>query len=158
MPAEEGMPFWLIQPVIRPAAGANLVITGPGRGVWRVESLRFDLVTSAVVANRTVNVVVDDGATEVWRTSAALVQPAGQTVHYCAAPGLDTGGPLATTQRMPLPREGAVLLAGWRLATTVDLLDVGDQITAIGVLVQEFPSGPGPAWYPTTSTQHGMDG
>ncbi len=135
-------PFSQLRSFVAPNAGAGFAIVAPGQGSWRVTSLRFRFVTSAVVNNRTVTIDIDDGQTEGFRASASAVQAAGATTRYSAFAGAAAGGLAAGGLSIPLPSDGALLLPGWRLAVTADLLDVGDQFDQIGAIIEEYPIGP----------------
>lgn len=153
MTVRSSVPYYKIERRVNPAAGAEFVLTGPGQGIWRVVSLRFTLVTSAVVANREVSVFLDDGTTESFRVSAGIVQAASLTVRYCAAAGVGTTGILAGTQQLALPTDGLILLPGWRAGVDIDNIDADDQISAIGAWVEEYPTGPIMEWIPTVATR-----
>jgi len=144
--------FHKLERLSNPAAGAEFAFVAPGQGIWRVYSIRFTVATSAIVANRTVAVVIDDGNVEGYRASAPASQAANLTVRYCAAAGVPPGGTAAGGLTIPLPHYGAVLLPGWRLAVDVDAIDAGDQLSAVAALLQEFPTGPGYELVPSVPT------
>jgi hypothetical protein len=120
-----------------PAAGANITETVPTGARWMLQSFRFSLTTSLVVANRRVHVLFDDGANIFLDMAAADVVAAALTRNY----NLDPAEFARTAQdsEIYVPFFPAVLLtAGQRIRTTVTGLDVGDQFTAPRYVVQEW--------------------
>lgn len=120
-----------------PAAGSELSETVPTGARWRLRALRASLVTSAVVANRTVVLFVDDGATAYWTSASPTTQPASQTVPY-------TVGVIGTSVNqqgaiyLDVPYGGLVLPAGHRIRTVTSLLDAGDNWGAPQYQVEEW--------------------
>lgn len=136
------MPRYKVVPLPNPAAGAELVINMTGIGAWLVMSIVFDLVTSAVVANRLVDLLATDSTTTWFRAQAAVVQAASATVHYGAFTG-SSGQPAAgNTVTLDFMADGLYLPAGSQLRTQTQNIDVADQYTAAGLLVIEYPTGP----------------
>lgn len=132
---------WFDRVIIpNPAAGANFAYTVDGRYVERLLSVRFTLVTSAVVANRF----------PVMRLSDVT----GRVVA-----GVWAGGtiPASTTQIQTLAREFSlqsnyggtevfgplpdwITPPGYTWQSFVQNIDVGDQISAVTLLVNRFPN------------------
>jgi hypothetical protein len=98
-----------------PAANVEISETVPTGARWKLRSFRFAFVADANVANRTIVLTIDDGATTLFETSSAVAVTAAQTPVYNAAPGLQffTYGTLA--YHLPLPGE-LWLPAGARIA------------------------------------------
>lgn len=113
-----------------PAAGAEVSVTVPAGEVWEVQSVQFALQTDATVANRRVNIRVDDGAS-IFATAVANVdQAASATVTYIAGVGgIDytavRDGKLSIGLPTPL-----LLGPGWRIRTTTTNLQAGDDYAA----------------------------
>lgn len=120
-----------------PAAGADITITVPANTRWRVISGLASLVTSAVVANRTVQLLMDDGATNYARASATVAQTATLTQFYELIGITLQGNNLGSVLYVPGPA-GAILPAGHRIKTLTIGLDVGDQWSATELLVEEW--------------------
>lgn len=127
--------------VADPAAGANYSVSNTGLGPWRILSLAFQLVTSAVVANRALSLEVDDGTDTFLRLPAGAVQAASLTVRYGAADGLTGATAVGSVTTVALPNGGAFLEQGWRLRTVIDNLDASDQLSKLRLFVEEYPSG-----------------
>lgn len=125
---------WLAQ-----IGGSNLTI--PGLGPWRLLSLAFQLVTSAVVANRTVQLALDDTVVTYLRCGAPGSQAGGATEVYAAFEGSTGGGANGPVNHLSWPSPAPILYPGHRLRTITTNLDVGDQYSAIGLMVEELPSG-----------------
>lgn len=123
----------------QPAAGANLGIVVPGEGAWIIRTVRFQLVTSAAVANRQVQLAVSDGQQEYLRVATGAQQVASLTTVYTFGPGLGTvTGPGTAVATASLPA-GLVLYPGFVLSTVVAAIDVADQISGVALRVVECP-------------------
>lgn len=143
------VPYVKLVKVQNPAVGVEFSLTAPGNGLWRVMSVVFRFVTSAVVATRTLTLVADDGTDVFFRTNASLQQVAAATVDYGAFEGASSGGFAGVVGIAPLIQDGIWLQPGWRLRSLTTAIDGGDQYSQIVALVEEYPSGPGSEWAPT---------
>jgi hypothetical protein len=81
-----------------PAAGVEISETSRRARARKLRSFAFTLVASAVVANRTPVLTIDDGANVLFETGTNVAQTASQTVKYRAAVGV----PLTTFGRSPI--------------------------------------------------------
>lgn len=152
------MTFYQVVQVSNPAPGAEFALKSPGQGLWRVISVAFTLVTSAVVANRRV-VLFGDDQTDVWAVCPSAVdQAASTTVRYGAHVGAVGSGLAGTALSIPLPGQGFILMPGHRLRSSTLAIDATDQYSAIRALVQEFPAGPDLEWLPSVDTQLSQEG
>jgi len=71
-----------------PAAGAEWNITVPDGEMWRIMAIRFNLVTSATVANRRVHVSLEVGGAPAFELISSVDQAASLTRAYtCQAVG-----------------------------------------------------------------------
>lgn len=120
-----------------PAAGLEISETVPTNARWNLLAFSAVLVTSAAVANRQVNLIVDDGANTVYDFPSASVQAASLTHRYNAAPAAPA--PVVTNLRhlIPLPRP-TTLFQGFRLRTSTTLIDPADDWGAPQLLVEEW--------------------
>lgn len=120
-----------------PAAGAEIQETVPTGKNWKIHAIRATLVSSATVANRIVDLIIDDGTDDLDRYSSGLVQTASQTIFYNAsAQGL---GDQQQNQLIRIPISvGQVLGAGFRIRTSTNGIQVGDQWQDIMLWVEEF--------------------
>lgn len=126
-----------VVPVADPAAGSEVVIQVPGGVFWRVLSLTARLVASVAVANRQVNLVMDDVTTVFCRIPPTFSQTAGQTEDYTWARGVtQVGAGLPASNLFPLP--DLILPPVHRIRTITTALDVADDWGAPGLLVAEF--------------------
>jgi hypothetical protein len=107
-----------------PAAGAEAVFTADEDMV--VVSVSVTLVTSATVANRTVQFVADDGTNISFRSTSTQPQTASATANHSAFAGAAFGTGTNTVYTYPLPAGGLKLKKGDRLRTITALLDAGD--------------------------------
>lgn len=122
--------------VANPAAGADWSQAVPNGMAWRPRAIFFQLVTSATVATRQVNVVIkDDQGNIVAEFAASGSQAASLTGAYTAM----QGGPLAGANNvfvMPLPFD-VVLPAAFTIGTSTGSIQAADQYSLINLLVEE---------------------
>ncbi len=120
-----------------PAAGVEISETVPVNARWRLISIRFILVTSAAVANRQVDFLLDDGVTIYYRIFSSAVQTASVTLNYGASDqnfrGDDGGGNIQIV--MPM---APVLFQGHRIRTATTALQAGDNWGAPQLYVEEW--------------------
>ena len=111
---------------IDPAAGAEISFTVPAGETWELQSFEGALVTSAVVANRQVSLIIDNGAgATLARIVAAATQAASLTYVYSFSDvGYEYGAVRDNKLVQGLPR--MTLAAGWTVRTSTLNLDVGD--------------------------------
>lgn len=147
-----------------PAAGAEFVYTVPAGQSLSVESLQFSLTTSATVANRTVQVIIDDGANELWRWVSPTNQAASTTVEYVGAQSsVEYGAIRNNVQAFELPN--IILGAGYRVRTITVNIQAADQYTAqrlaelvstLVTAVQRWPDIPLQSGYVTRFIHDGV--
>lgn len=123
-----------------PALGAECSDTVPAGARWLVRSWFAQLTTDATVANRTVTLIIDDGANILFRVDASAAQTASQIRQYEAydtgvAPDLS-----GSTFRLPAPFP-LDLVAGSRIRTSTAGIVAGDDFTAPQLLVEERIAG-----------------
>lgn len=115
-----------------PAAAAEISQTVPTGKWWKLLAIKFTLVADANVANREVDLILDDGtsAGEFARIGPLSVQTAGLTQHYTYGLGLQMGTiPLTSTAKIsPLP--DLYLGPGYRFRTTTQNIQAGDDLSA----------------------------
>lgn len=125
-------------PVPSPAAGAEWTITVPAGVAWELVTILTRFVTSAVVANRLINLDVNDpDGNRIHRFGTAANVPASQTAVAPFEAGSGAFGTV-TGQSNPLPSPYLVLPAGYILRSNTALLDVGDQYNATFLTVREW--------------------
>ncbi len=120
-----------------PAANVEISETVPTNTRWSIWSFVAQLVADANVANRTVTLIIDDGANTIWQMDASAAQTAGQTRIYEAF-NLGTAADLVgSTFRIPAPFP-IVLPAGARIRTSTANRQVGDNWGAPLIVVEEW--------------------
>jgi hypothetical protein len=124
--------------IANPAAGGEIVVTPTGRGAWKILSMLLTLTTSAVVANRAVRLEATDTSQPYFRTDADAVQAASLTGLYSAFAGASGAVGASGVAGIAWPTDGLLLPQGHSLATITTAIDVGDQYSAIGLLVIEL--------------------
>jgi hypothetical protein len=125
----DGAGTWRIVLGTAPAAGAEIVETVPANRRWQLEAFRFKLTASAVVANRTPVLFIDDGVNIVWETENPTAITATQVATYNAGAGVQNGTLVAPDFQLALP-ETLVLPAGARIRTLTGNIQAGDQYAA----------------------------
>jgi hypothetical protein len=121
-----------------PAAGAEWSITVPAGACWEVLHVSATLATSAVVANRQPQLVYrnQDGLSLAIFSSASS-QAASLTNALQWDAGL--GAAVNTTAiEAPISTPAIPLQAGWTVRSSAAPLDVGDQWSAIRLIVIEW--------------------
>lgn len=136
-PSVSGQGRLLVFTQAQPAAGAELAITVPTGARWRPMSLRFTLTTSAVVGNRFVHVVVDDGAGLVFHDVAGPAQAASLTFIYSVGAGIGPAALLDNTVLLPFPHD-PTFRQGWRIRTVTTARDGADQFSAAQLGLMEW--------------------
>lgn len=123
-----------------PAVGTSWSYKVDGRYFERLVGVRFVLVTSAVVANRfPVLYLQDQNGVNVLSVWAGGTVPASKTNGVNLSPwyslqsnygGAETFGPLPNMLVPP----------GYSWVSTVQNIDVGDQVSGVVLTVQRFPN------------------
>lgn len=123
-----------------PAAGAVPTYTIGGRYWERLVSARFQLVTSAVVANRNPRWTIRDANGQaVNSVRAGFNVPASTTITVHNTVGAaDFAADSSGTSYGYLPN--LVFPPGWSWRLNVTGIDVGDAITSVILVVQRFPN------------------
>lgn len=120
-----------------PAAGAESSETVPTNARWRVLNHRIALVTDATVANRTMQILIDDGTNTIYSLAANANQPASTTFTYHSFPAGAAGYASGNTLNVPIPPE-IMLMGGSRLRTSTGNLQAGDNYGPPLILVEEW--------------------
>lgn len=131
---------WRVLAPADPAAGIDWTLPATGAATWRIVSFVARLVTSAVVANRQVTLLADDGERVWFATSAASVQTASQTTDYAGHTNSGRGGATPGVLTLSIPSAGLLLLPGYRLRVSTSGLDAGDQWSVVRALADETPA------------------
>lgn len=121
-----------------PAVGSEASITVPGGEYWKVDTATVQLVASATVASRGVTIVVDDGTTILFRSQEPVSHLASETRRYSWQPGMGftSGGGITFSGNAASPL--LVMQPGWRIRTLTGNLQVGDDYTALSLVVRRF--------------------
>lgn len=120
--------------------GGEITEAVPTNARWKIHSVRFQIVTSATVGDRVVQLTFDDGTDEFYRTVDQIVIPASTTINITASEGLDDGW--SSTDTTPdehvlrLPKNH--LHEAWRMLTEVSNKKMGDNIGAPIMMVEEW--------------------
>jgi len=120
-----------------PAAGAEISETVTANARWRLISFRASLVTDATVANRRMNLNIDDGTNTLLLTPPASDQAATLTYIYQASNYGTVSNFLSTTMALPLPSD-LILHGGYRIRSSTNSLQAGDNWGAPQYLVEEY--------------------
>lgn len=121
-----------------PALGTNLSDTVPTNRRWRLAAMFFNFAASAAVANRAIQVFIDDGTgTFVYEVPAVGFIVANGNNNFTLMAGSGQPSLNNNTQLLPLP-EGMFLMAGFRIRTTTGNLDANDLFSSVAYHVEEW--------------------
>lgn len=124
--------------VTNPAAGADFVLTVPGGRIWRLLSLRAQLLTDANAANRNVTLRVDDGNGDFAHYPFNTTHAASIDRRYCWVWGPTSAFEASgSSGNLVQPGPQFLLLPGWRLEVVTGNVQAGDQWSAITAMVEE---------------------
>lgn len=131
----------LVQVGDTPAAGADWSVKVPGGHAWRLISVYAQLVTAAAVADRQVNLVLNDNIADFLVLPPVAVQAASLTNTYS---WVEHGNQaqVGTVQALELPE--VILPAGWTVKVSTTNLQAADQWTAPRLLVLDATVRSGP--------------
>lgn len=122
----------IVSLVANPAAGADWSQSVPAGHLWQLLGVTATLTTSAAVANRAVALVLGDGTNPFLTIPAPAVQAASLAGVYSWA---GEGGGYAVGVRQLAPLPGLTLPPAWTLGSSTLLVDVGDQWSAVRLLL-----------------------
>lgn len=121
-----------------PNAGSNINYTVPAYTYMRLRGASFSMTTSSTVANRRVQVAVSQAGGAKQYFLSAYDHAASDTVLYSLVP---TGATATTTGDglvvLPIPQE-LILPPGTLIETEVELLQSGDNLTAMSLFVEQW--------------------
>lgn len=120
-----------------PAAGAEISETVPTNARWQLLAIRFTLVTDATVANRRPNLQIDDGTTELARSTLQNDATAGATFHYSYQIGVQALAGAGNYFSAHIVSR-TYLSGGFRIRTATTNLQAGDNFGAPQLLVEEW--------------------
>lgn len=128
--------------VAQPAAGANATVQVPGQFGMRVLAARATLATDANAANRLLSLdYINANSVTRVRNCASVVWTANTTAqafiwnHAWALSEWNTNTPVL------MPVLPLLLPPGWLIRFTVDSVQVGDQLSALSLVVLKVPTG-----------------
>ena len=123
-----------------PAAGADVSETVPTGARWRFLSLRVVLVTDGTAANRTPNLVFDDGTTVFAMAAPNFNMAASLTFQYHFVASGVTHVHTSASGQVAAPAN-LILPAGFRIRTSTGSIQAGDNFGAPQLLVEEWLEG-----------------
>lgn len=128
--------------VASPAAGAGFSYRANQGATENVRAIRFQLVTSAAVANRVPRLELQDGdGLAVLAIEATAAQAASLTQQFTFLVGLGAVLVGAGT-RIADPLPDIFMPDGTSWVCIVGGIDAADQISAVNVISEIFPMGP----------------
>lgn len=131
-----------IVPVAAPGAGQELIVLPRAGEDWRILGITYTLTTSAVVANRTSTLVVDDQTGQGFRLQPGSVQAATAATIYSWVCDLGYVSPAATFGLLSIGIPPVILPTGWRIRTLTNNLDVGDAYSNVTVFFERMDEPP----------------
>ena len=130
------------KPVANRGAGNEWTATVPNGEIWRVQSLRFNFLTSAVAANRLVMVVVTPVAAETIRIFPSGFQTANAEYDFTVAQfGYVPAESFDIFRNLPMPKEVIIGPAG-TIGSATDTIDAGDAYQSINITIEKFFTTP----------------
>lgn len=121
-----------------PATGSGIQeLVGPG-ALWRLISVRFVLATDGTVQNRTPQLYLSDGRDRFFETVSNLSQAASLGMTYTFVSGSGLPASLATVNAGGILPNPCWLARGWRINVDVANMTAGDDISQVGMLVEEW--------------------
>lgn len=141
-PFAYGRGFLEVETPANPAAGANFSKTVDGRYVSRLVAVTFTLVTDANVANRVVSVDIQDGNGKLLNSRGPAVQILAGTTQQFSADVNRGGDDWISGGNVFFGLNSYYLEPGRLVAITVASKQVGDQLSAIVLSWERFPTGP----------------
>lgn len=138
-----------------PGAGADFSYTVPAGRRFQLESLDVSLTTSATVGNRTVSIVIDDGANIVWRWTSPVAQTASQTIEYVGGVG-GTEYSAARNGVLAFALPALTVAGGYRIRSITTGIVAGDQWTGPHISQDLFSGGQGNQRIPDVVLQSGF--
>lgn len=125
-----------------PAAGSEISVTVPNGRLWKILSLRAQLVAAAVAVSRRPHLVINDGTNDIVDAFGTIDQTTGQTRNYTFA---EFGAlPDETDDNdilVPIP-SSILLPESFVIKTQTTNLDAGDNWGAPILLVEEYLNNP----------------
>jgi len=120
-----------------PAAGAELSLDVPIGEVWRVQSVAFQLVTSATVANRKPHIQFLSNGMIAAACYNDFIQTATQTINYAATTYAQPAQTAADGTDFPIAiPHGLLLHSGDTIQTVTTALQAGDNYSFMQVNVE----------------------
>jgi len=123
--------------VTTPGAGADFTFTIPTLSRYRIISLSATLTTAVAVANRNVELVIDDGANVLAEIDSGFSQLASLVNDYTWMDSGPIGAAFDNVVVLPLPAN-LILPAGFRISSETTAIQGADQWSAIRMLVSEW--------------------
>lgn len=123
-----------------PGAGADISESVPAGVRWRLVSFKVQLATSAVVANRLPQFIIDDGANFFFANVTPFPVTASQTVQLVFSTASFQTAALAGTIMLTAP-QNLFLPATFRIRTSTVGLQAADQFSALQYNVEEWQVG-----------------
>ena len=123
-----------------PAAGAEFTTTVGASYRQRLIGLGFQLATSGTANTRRVHLQITDGSNVLYDIPSNTTQAQSLTYKYYWANFAYSIGLIGTTVLNPLPAN-IVLAPGYQVKTSTDLIDAGDQYSAIRYHVEQWIEG-----------------
>ncbi len=121
-----------------PAAGAEIAITVPGRAIWEVKALHYNVVADATVTNRRTAIEITDGENRISLTVSITNQAASNNFNHTWLPGITAIAGAFSILYDPIPLN-TILLPGWQLNTVTANLQAGDNFGPPMLWLRETP-------------------
>ena len=133
----QAAPILSVITVAVPGAGAEWTYTIPASHTYRIHLIAFTFATSATVATRGFRLNLTDAAANRLLTVPSSTQVASLTNFYTGEAG---ASPVTVAPNLgfSMPAPGLLAAAGWVLSSSTVNIQVGDQYSAIFLVVEDM--------------------
>lgn len=120
-----------------PGAGTDFTTTVPPEEIWRLRTAHCQLITDATAASREVRLELLTGGTPFYLVAPVTSQAASLVIQYSWGHGV-TNDSFGLVLNTTLP--DAILVPGSVVRSNIRLLQAGDILSSINMLVDVFPA------------------
>jgi hypothetical protein len=120
-----------------PIAGGEWAFVTPANRRVAMRSFSAVFAAAVAVANRNINIIVDDGANTVWQDDVSVAVTTGQTVIVSGAQTNAPAGVVTTTLFVVLP-PGLMMEPAWRMRSSTGNIQGADQWSSIWLNMEEW--------------------
>jgi hypothetical protein len=121
-----------------PAAGAECSDTVPNGQIWKIQTIRLNLVTTAVVANRFVHLVINDGTNDIADFFTTVAQVISTNYFYTLSRVATNSEGVQDNDIAMIFQSDIIVPEGFIIKTITTGLDGGDNFAAPIYNIERF--------------------